>query len=80
MVKRGDDTGWPDDHHRDPPPRTIQEREALHTSGVYAKRDITLVRGQGAWLWDDQDRRYIDCTGGYGSANVGHATPPCRPR
>ena len=54
---------------------TIQEREALHTSGVYAKREITIVRGEGAWLWDDQDRRYLDLTGGYGCASVGHCHP-----
>jgi acetylornithine/LysW-gamma-L-lysine aminotransferase len=57
------------------PTRTAQEGEALHTSGVYAKRDVTLVRGEGAWLWDDQGRRYLDCTGGYGTVNVGHAHP-----
>lgn len=54
---------------------TIQQREAMHTSGVYAKRDLTIVRGEGVWLWDDQGRRYIDCTGGYGCANLGHVHP-----
>ncbi|HWE60893.1 MAG TPA: aspartate aminotransferase family protein [Chloroflexota bacterium] len=54
---------------------TIQQREARHGSGIYAKRDLTIVRGEGAWLWDDQGRRYIDCVGGHGSANVGHAHP-----
>jgi acetylornithine/LysW-gamma-L-lysine aminotransferase len=57
------------------PTRTFQEREALHSSGVYGKREVTLVRGEGAWVWDDQGRRYLDCTGGYGTANVGHAHP-----
>lgn len=57
------------------PTRSVQECEARHGSGVYAKRDITVVRGEGAWLWDDQGRRYIDCTGGYGTAGVGHAHP-----
>jgi acetylornithine/LysW-gamma-L-lysine aminotransferase len=55
--------------------RTIRERELRHASGVYAKRDLTLVRGEGVWVWDDQGRRYIDCTGGYGTANLGHAHP-----
>ena len=58
-----------------PATRTIQAREALHTSGIYAKREITIVRGEGAWLWDDQDRRYLDLTGGYGCASVGHCHP-----
>src|SRR5579871_6084636 len=57
---------------------TYQEREALHSSGVYSKRDLTIVRGEGAWLWDDQGRRYIDCMAGHGSANLGHAHPAVR--
>ncbi len=49
--------------------------EINHTSGVYAKRDLTIVRGQGALLWDDQGNIYIDCVGGQGAANLGHAHP-----
>ena len=52
-----------------------QTIEAQHTSGVYAKRDVTIVRGEGATLWDDQGRAYIDCVGGQGAANLGHAHP-----
>jgi len=51
---------------------STQEIEARHTSGLYNKQPITLVRGQGAWLWDDQGRRYIDCSSGQGVANLGH--------
>jgi acetylornithine/LysW-gamma-L-lysine aminotransferase len=51
------------------------EIESQHTSGVYAKRDLTIVRGQGAMLWDDQGNEYIDCVGGQGAANLGHAHP-----
>jgi acetylornithine/LysW-gamma-L-lysine aminotransferase len=54
---------------------TIQTLESSHTSGVYPKRDLTIVRGQGAHLWDDQGRRYIDCVGGQGAANLGHSHP-----
>lgn len=49
--------------------------ESQHTSGVYHKRNVTMVRGEGALLWDDQGRRYIDCVGGQGAANLGHANP-----
>lgn len=52
-----------------------RELESQHTSGVYAKRDITIVRGQGALLYDDTGREYIDCVGGQGAANLGHAQP-----
>jgi len=54
---------------------TTQTLESTHTSGVYPKRDLTIVRGQGAYLWDDQGRRYIDCVGGQGAANLGHSHP-----
>lgn len=49
--------------------------EAEHTSGVYGKRSQVIVRGEGAYLWDDRGRRYIDCTAGIGVANLGHAHP-----
>jgi len=42
---------------------------------VYPKRDICIVRGEGALLWDDQGNEYIDCAAGIGVANIGHAHP-----
>jgi acetylornithine/LysW-gamma-L-lysine aminotransferase len=53
----------------------IFSTENQHGSGVYAKRPIAFVRGQGALLYDDQGREYIDCIGGQGSANLGHSHP-----
>ena len=52
---------------------SIQDRESAHTSGLYQKRDVALVRGDGARVWDDAGREYIDCVGGQGSGNLGHA-------
>jgi acetylornithine/LysW-gamma-L-lysine aminotransferase len=49
--------------------------ESLHTSGVYPKRPIAIVRGEGARLWDADGHEYIDCVGGQGAANLGHANP-----
>ncbi|MDE3091652.1 MAG: acetylornithine/succinylornithine family transaminase, partial [Chloroflexota bacterium] len=54
---------------------TISITESKYTSGVYSKRPLALVRGKGARVWDDTGREYIDCVGGQGSANVGHANP-----
>jgi acetylornithine/LysW-gamma-L-lysine aminotransferase len=53
----------------------IYNSENKHGSGVYAKRQIAFVRGQGALLFDSQGREYIDCIGGQGSANLGHSHP-----
>lgn len=49
--------------------------ETVHSSGLYAKHPIAFVRGQGASLWDEQGREYVDCMGGHGVANLGHAHP-----
>ena len=43
--------------------------------GVYQKRNLVIVRGQGAYVWDDAGREYIDCVAGVGVANVGHCNP-----
>lgn len=51
------------------------EIESQFTSGLYTKRPIAIVRGQGAHLWDSEGREYIDCVGGQGAANIGHANP-----
>lgn len=53
----------------------IFKTESHHTSGVYGKRDLALVRGQGAVVWDSEGRVYIDCTAGIGVANIGHSHP-----
>jgi acetylornithine/LysW-gamma-L-lysine aminotransferase len=53
----------------------IVELESKFTSGVYSTRPVAIVRGQGAHLWDSDGKEYIDCVGGQGSANVGHANP-----
>ena len=49
--------------------------EDRHESGLYAKQPLVLVRGEGARVWDADGREYIDCVGGHGVANVGHAHP-----
>lgn len=54
---------------------TIQDTESLYTSGLYTKRPLAIVRGEGARLWDSDGREYIDCVGGQGAGNLGHANP-----
>ncbi len=53
----------------------VMQIENAHTSGVYPKRPLTIVRGEGAHLYDEAGNRYIDCVGGQGSANLGHSHP-----
>ncbi len=54
---------------------TIIALESAHTSGVYPKRPLAIVRGEGAHVWDAEGREYIDCVAGQGAANLGHAHP-----
>lgn len=49
--------------------------EHRYDAGVYEKHSLVLTRGEGARVWDVEGREYIDCVGGYGVANVGHANP-----
>jgi len=53
----------------------IMALEDRHGSGLVTNQPIILVRGQGARLWDADGREYIDCVGGHGVANIGHANP-----
>ncbi|MGC8839070.1 MAG: aspartate aminotransferase family protein [Anaerolineae bacterium] len=55
--------------------REILSLEEQFGSGVYALQPIPLVRGEGAYVWDADGRRYIDCMAGHGVANVGHCHP-----
>jgi predicted acetylornithine/succinylornithine family transaminase len=54
---------------------TIQEIEERYSTGVYNKREVTIVRGQGTRLWDEHGQEYIDCAAGMGVASLGHANP-----
>lgn len=53
----------------------IQDIEAQHTSGLYTKRPLAIVRGAGARVWDSDGHVFIDCVAGHGAANVGHCNP-----
>lgn len=49
------------------------ELEKKHEFDVYPKRNVVLVRGENAAVWDDRGRMYIDCVSGHGVSNLGHA-------
>lgn len=52
-----------------------RQREDQFSVGVYQKRDLVIVRGEGARVWDETGREYVDCVAGIGVANVGHCHP-----
>lgn len=53
----------------------IQTTERDRQLPLYAKREIALVRGEGAYLYDSEGRRYLDAMSNYGVAVLGHADP-----
>ena len=48
------------------------ERYGAHN---YHPLDVVLVRGEGAWVWDADGKRYLDCLSAYSAVNQGHCHP-----
>jgi acetylornithine/LysW-gamma-L-lysine aminotransferase len=44
-------------------------------ANVFAKRPVVITRGKGALVWDIKGKEYVDCTGSYGVALLGHSHP-----
>src|SRR5205809_4969121 len=42
---------------------------------MYYQEPMALARGEGAYVWDDQGNRYLDCFGGVLTVSVGHGNP-----
>lgn len=41
----------------------------------YKPLDVTLIRGEGVWVWDTEGKRYLDCLSAYSALNQGHCHP-----
>jgi acetylornithine aminotransferase/acetylornithine/N-succinyldiaminopimelate aminotransferase len=46
-----------------------------HVMKNYARAPLTLVRGRGAQVWDDQGRAFLDFTSGIAVSALGHCHP-----
>ena len=46
-----------------------------HVARNYDPLPVVLTRGQGAYLWDVEGRRYIDMMSAYSAVSLGHAHP-----
>jgi predicted acetylornithine/succinylornithine family transaminase len=42
---------------------------------TYPPTSLTLVRGEGSWLWDDAGTRYLDLLSGLAVTSLGHSHP-----
>jgi ornithine--oxo-acid transaminase len=41
----------------------------------YHPLPIVLTKGEGAWVWDVEDRKFLDCLSAYSAVNQGHRHP-----
>ncbi|MDI6814544.1 MAG: aspartate aminotransferase family protein [Dehalococcoidales bacterium] len=52
-----------------------QELEKKYLMSTVERLPITLVRGQGARVWDEDGREYLDFVGGWAVNSLGHCHP-----
>ena len=52
-----------------------QELERRYFMQTIKRLPLTLVRGQGAMVWDDNGREYLDFVGGWAVNSLGHCHP-----
>jgi len=52
-----------------------QELEHKYYMNTFKRTPLTLVRGQGARVWDEDGRQYLDFVAGWAVDNLGHCPP-----
>jgi acetylornithine/N-succinyldiaminopimelate aminotransferase len=55
-------------------PSTIATEDA-HMPPFFVKTPISIARGEGVWVWDEEGEKYLDLTAGWGVTSIGHAHP-----
>lgn len=51
------------------------DAEDKYMAPFFVKQKISIERGEGVFVWDEEDNRYIDFTSGWGVTCIGHAQP-----
>ena len=46
-----------------------------HLMNTYARQPVAFVRGEGAYLWDESGKRYLDAVAGVAVNGLGHGHP-----
>jgi ornithine--oxo-acid transaminase len=46
-----------------------------YSANNYKPLPVVLEKGEGAWVWDVDGRKYLDCLSGYSALNQGHRHP-----
>ena len=50
----------------------LEERYGAHN---YHPLDVVITRASGAWVWDVDGKKYMDCLAAYSAVNQGHCHP-----
>jgi ornithine--oxo-acid transaminase len=51
---------------------TMEQTYGAHN---YKPLDVVLSRGEGVWVWDVDNKKYLDCLSAYSAVNQGHCHP-----
>jgi ornithine--oxo-acid transaminase len=54
---------------------TFLKEVKQYSANNYKPLPVVLEKGEGAWVWDVDGRRYLDCLSGYSALNQGHRHP-----
>jgi acetylornithine/N-succinyldiaminopimelate aminotransferase len=46
-----------------------------HLMNTYGRQPVTFVKGEGVWLWDEAENKYLDALAGVAVNGLGHAHP-----
>ncbi len=53
----------------------IEKLEEQFQTATYAKMNIAVERGEGAWIWTSDGEKYLDLYGGHAVCATGHSHP-----
>jgi ornithine--oxo-acid transaminase len=48
---------------------------SIYSAKNYKPLPVVLEKGEGAWVWDVDGKKYLDCLSGYSALNQGHRHP-----
>jgi predicted acetylornithine/succinylornithine family transaminase len=52
-----------------------QKDASQYLMNTYARYPITLIKGEGAYVWDSRGKKYLDFLSGIGCTSLGHCHP-----
>src|SRR5690554_646582 len=56
-------------------PKSAKELQQTYLLSNYGEPSLTLVRGEGCYVWDESGKRYLDFGSGIAVNSLGHSHP-----